>query len=54
VRRAGVTQMAQKLQERNLIRYRRGHIHILNQAGLESSACECYRRVKTEYDRLLE
>ncbi|MBD1849304.1 Crp/Fnr family transcriptional regulator [Leptolyngbya sp. FACHB-711] len=53
VRRAGVTQMAQKLQERKLIQYRRGNVQILDQAGLEASACECFRRIKTEYDRLL-
>ncbi len=54
VRRAGITQMAQKLQERKLIQYRRGNVQILDQAGLEASACECFRRIKTEYDRLLE
>lgn len=53
VRRAGVTQVAQKLQERKLIQYRRGNVQILNQAGLEASACECFRLVKAEYDRLL-
>ncbi|UBF30439.1 Crp/Fnr family transcriptional regulator (plasmid) [Kovacikia minuta CCNUW1] len=53
VRRAGVTQMAQKLQERKLIRYHRGHVQILNQAGLEASACECFKTVKAQYDRLL-
>lgn len=53
VRRAGVTQAAQKLQERQLIQYRRGHVQILNQAGLEASACECFKTIKTEYDRLL-
>jgi len=53
VRRAGVTQAAQKLQESGLIRYNRGHIHLLNQQGLESASCECFRTVKDEYDRLL-
>lgn len=53
VRRAGVTQTAQKLQERKLIQYRRGSVQIINQAGLEASGCECFRRTKTEYDRLL-
>lgn len=53
VRRAGVTQTAQKLQERKLIQYRRGNVQILNQAGLEASACECFKRIKAEYDRLL-
>ncbi|MBD2070103.1 Crp/Fnr family transcriptional regulator [Leptolyngbya sp. FACHB-671] len=53
VRRAGVTQVAQKLQERKLIQYRRGNVQIINQDGLEASACECFRMVKAEYNRLL-
>ncbi|GAB4386123.1 MAG: Crp/Fnr family transcriptional regulator [Elainellaceae cyanobacterium] len=53
VRRAGVTLAAQKLQERKLIQYRRGNVQILNQAGLEASACECFKTIKTQYDRLL-
>lgn len=53
VRRAGVTQAAQKLQERGLIRYHRGHVQILDQQGLEASACECFRTLREEYDRLL-
>jgi CRP-like cAMP-binding protein len=53
VRRAGVTQIAQKLQEDGLIRYQRGNVEILDLPGLEASACECFRVVKQEYDRLL-
>jgi CRP-like cAMP-binding protein len=53
VRRAGVTQAAQKLQESGLIRYRRGHVQILEHRGLEAASCECFRTVKDEYDRLL-
>jgi CRP-like cAMP-binding protein len=53
VRRAGVTQAAQKLQERGLIRYYRGHVQILDQQGLEAAACECFSTLREEYDRLL-
>ncbi|MBD2468881.1 Crp/Fnr family transcriptional regulator [Nostoc sp. FACHB-145] len=53
VRRAGVTQTAQKLQESGLISYQRGHIHVLNRSGLKACACECFQTVKDEYDRLL-
>ncbi|CAA9309453.1 cAMP-binding proteins - catabolite gene activator and regulatory subunit of cAMP-dependent protein kinases [uncultured Leptolyngbya sp.] len=51
--RSAVTQAAHGFQERGLLRYRRGHIHILQPAGLESSACECFQALKTEDDRLL-
>ena len=53
VRRAGVTQAAQKLQTSGIIQYKRGHIKILNQQGLEATSCECFKVVKDEYDRLL-
>lgn len=53
VRRAGVTQAAQKLQERGLIRYHRGHVQILDQQGLQAASCECFRTLREEYDRLL-
>ena len=54
VRRSGVTQAAQRLQERKIIQYRRGNVQILDQDGLEASACECFRAIQTQYDRLLE
>jgi CRP-like cAMP-binding protein len=53
VRRVGVTASALKLQEAGLIRYARGHISVLDRAGLEQRACECYAVVKKEYERLL-
>lgn len=53
VRRAGVTQAAQKLQNEGLITYSRGNISIVDQQGLESAACECFSVVRQEYDRLL-
>ena len=53
VRREGVTEAALALQRAELISYRRGHITVLDRAGLERRSCECYAVVKTEYDRLL-
>ena len=53
VRREGVTEAASKLQRAGLIRYSRGHISVLDRAGLERRSCECYAAVKAEYDRLL-
>ena len=53
VRREGVSESALKLQGAGLIRYTRGHIRVLDRAGLEARACECYGVVKKEYDRLL-
>lgn len=53
VRRATVTQVAQKFQQDGIIHYTRGNITILNRPRLESSACECYQFVKSEFKRLL-
>jgi CRP-like cAMP-binding protein len=53
VRRESVTDAAGRLQAAGVIRYRRGHIGVLNRAGLESRACECYGVVRKEIDRLL-
>ncbi len=53
VRREGVTEAARRLQDAQLISYSRGHIKVLDRAGLEQRSCECYGVVKREYDRLL-
>ncbi|RZI57512.1 MAG: Crp/Fnr family transcriptional regulator [Rubrivivax sp.] len=53
VRREGVTEAAGNLQDAGLIRYRRGHITVLDRPGLEQRTCECYAVVKNEYNRLL-
>jgi len=53
VRREGVTEAAGKLQQMGLISYRRGHIAVVDRAGLERHSCECYGVLKKELDRLL-
>jgi CRP-like cAMP-binding protein len=53
VRREGVTEVAGKLQRAGLIEYSRGHITVLDRAGLEARTCECYAVVRQECDRLL-
>jgi CRP-like cAMP-binding protein len=53
VRRASVSEVAAILQKAGLIRYHRGKMKIIDQKGLESGSCECYRVIKQEYARLL-
>jgi len=53
VRRESITQAAGKLQRIGVISYRQDHIKVLDQAKLESCACECYSVVKKEFSHLL-
>jgi len=48
VRRTTVTLVARALQQAGLIRYKRGQIVILDRAGLEDAACECYQIIQHE------
>jgi DNA-binding transcriptional regulator YhcF (GntR family) len=54
VRRATVSEAAQDLQTRGFISYRRGLLTVVDRAGLEKAACECYRLINREYTRLLK
>ena len=53
VRRTTVTLVAQSLQDDGLLRYRRGRVEILDRAGLEERACECYKVVSREIEQYL-
>jgi CRP-like cAMP-binding protein len=54
VRREGVTEAARRLKQAGLIDYVRGRIRVVDRAGLEAAACECYGLVREEYARLLD
>jgi len=53
VRRAGVTEAANRLQQAGLIQYNRGKITVLNRQELEAASCSCYGIIKGEYARLI-
>ena len=53
VRRESIAVIAGKLQHAGVIRYRRGHISVLDRRALEHRTCECYAVVKKETSRLL-
>ena len=53
VRRTTVTDVMGSLQKAGLIRYRRGHVTILDREALRRRACECYDILRLEFDRLL-
>jgi len=52
VTRPSVSAAAAALQKAGLIRYSRGAITIVDRAGLEEAACECYRIIEDEFARL--
>lgn len=53
VHRPAITHAVGALQGRGLISYRRGRMRLVDRAGLEGAACECYGIVRRQFDRLL-
>jgi CRP-like cAMP-binding protein len=53
VRRAGITRAALALRKRNLIRYSRGVLTVIDGGGLEEVACSCYQTLRNDYTRVL-
>jgi CRP-like cAMP-binding protein len=51
LRRAGMTEAANRLQQEGLIRYNRGRVTILNRQKLEAASCSCYEIITGEYAR---
>jgi len=49
VQRTTVNAVARQFQEHGLIAYRRGAIQVLDRAGLERQACECYAAVEEHF-----
>lgn len=52
--RTSITHAAQSLQDRGLIKYRRGLMQVENRLGLEDASCECYLIVKKRFDAFLK
>jgi CRP-like cAMP-binding protein len=53
VRRPTVTLVMADLARAGTVSHVRGHVRIVDRDGLEAAACECYRNVRSTFDRLL-
>jgi DNA-binding MarR family transcriptional regulator len=53
VRRSTAAALTRTLQKAGLIRYCQGDIRVVDRAGLESAACECYGIDRKRHERLL-
>jgi CRP-like cAMP-binding protein len=51
--RAGVSIAMSAFAKAGFIEHKRSHVMIKNRAGLEASACECYRSMQSELDEIL-
>ena len=53
VQRSTVSSTLRSLQATGVIEQRRGGIDVIDRAGLEQAACECYRKIRFRFDKLL-
>ena len=53
VQRPAVSLVAEQLRAEGAISYRRGRMNVLDRRRLEQRACECYGKIREEYDELL-
>jgi CRP-like cAMP-binding protein len=53
VQRPAVSLVAEQLSAEGTITYRRGRMRVLDRNRLEQQACECYGKIREEYDELL-
>jgi len=53
VRRPTVTLVMAELARAGIVSHVRGHVRIVDRKGLEDTSCECYRNVRTVFNRLL-
>ncbi|BAU12217.1 Crp/FNR family transcriptional regulator [Leptolyngbya sp. NIES-3755] len=51
VRRDRIGEIVTTLERAGLIHHQRGRITLLDRAGLESAACECYQILRSQFDR---
>ncbi len=54
IQRTSIGLIANSLQEKEIIKYRRGKIEILDYAKLKNSACECFSIINEEQERYIE
>jgi CRP-like cAMP-binding protein len=53
VQRSSVSVVTRTLQTAGLVQQSRGGIRVIDRAGLEETACECYGKIRRIYQRLL-
>jgi CRP-like cAMP-binding protein len=52
VRRSAVNAATRVLEQGGMIRYRRDSMSVIDRGRLESAACECYRKIRGEYEAM--